>query len=152
MLNENTTIAERISYIRNQLDLTQKDLAKILNVRQSTISSIERNINNPSRQFINNIIRELGINKKWLETGQGPMKKNNKEILEQAINLINDLPATEKAFLELMENKLQDQNKEKATFYRLLHSLLETYQQADRDTQGYIIIQLRKSFSELLEE
>ncbi|AZO94571.1 helix-turn-helix domain-containing protein [Halocella sp. SP3-1] len=148
----NDIIISNIKQLRKIYDLTQQDLADKISFGRSTIGQIESGHSNPTSQLLNAISLVFGINKKWLETGQGPMKKNNKEILEQAINLINDLPATEKAFLELMENKLQDQNKEKATFYRLLHSLLETYQQADRDTQGYIIIQLRKSFSELLEE
>jgi transcriptional regulator with XRE-family HTH domain len=152
MQSEYPTIAKRIRYIRKYLGLTQKDFSEALGVGQSTIASIENNINNPSKQIIYNINKQFGIRKEWLISGEGEMEKSNEEIIQEAIKKVNNYSEAEKAFLHIMANINQNNDNKKSNFYKLMHSLLIAYQKADRDTQGYIMIQLKKSFSEFLEK
>lgn len=147
----NSIVIENIKKLRQVYKLTQKELAQKLSVGRSTIGLIESGRSNPTDQLIHNISLVFGINEKWLETGQGPMRKSNEEIIKETIDLLDDINETEKAFLKMIAKKYQDENKEKANFYKLLHSLLTAFQQADRDTQGYITVQLKKSFPEYLE-
>ena len=80
------------------------------------------------------------------------MKKSNQEILEEAINLIEDISEAEIAFLKVMVKKIENEENDKADFYKLLNSLLLAYQQTDRNTQGYITVQLKKTFPEYLND
>ena len=64
---------DRVSLIRRKLNLTAKDFGNRLCVAQSTISSIETGIRQPSNQLINSICREFNVNETWLRTGEGEM-------------------------------------------------------------------------------
>ncbi len=80
------------------------------------------------------------------------MKKSNEEILEEAIHLIEDINEAEIAFSKVMAKKIENEDNDKASFYKLLNSLLAAYQQADRNNQGYIAVQLKKTFPEYLKD
>jgi transcriptional regulator with XRE-family HTH domain len=49
------TLGDRIRDLRNELNLEQKELAKILNVHKGTISNWENNKRNPDNEMISKI-------------------------------------------------------------------------------------------------
>lgn len=63
----------RIKKIRKALDLTQRDFAKKLGMKQNTIATYEMGRCNPSEPAIVSICREFNVNEKWLRTGIGNM-------------------------------------------------------------------------------
>lgn len=64
---------DRLILIRKKANLTAKDFGNKLGVAQSTISSIETGVRQPSNQLINSICREFDVNEHWLRTGEGEM-------------------------------------------------------------------------------
>ena len=63
----------RIKKIRKALDLTQREFAKKLGMKQNTIATYEMGRCNPSEPAIVSICREFNVNEKWLRTGIGNM-------------------------------------------------------------------------------
>ncbi len=147
---DNAIVINNIKQLRKTYNLTQQELADRISFGRSTIGQIESGHSNPTDQLLNSISLVFGINNEWLETGQGPMKKSDEKILEEAINLIEDISEAEIAFLKVMAKKIETEENDIASFYKLINSLLAEYQQADRNTQGYITVQLKKTFPEYL--
>jgi transcriptional regulator with XRE-family HTH domain len=72
--NKNLTfIASRIRAIRESLNLTQKQLARRLNVSGPTLSEFENGNHQPNFEFIYNIHREFYVNLYYLLYGEGEM-------------------------------------------------------------------------------
>ena len=84
------TIVERITHIRKEQHITQEEMAKKLNIKQGSLSDIERGkVNVVTDRVINDICREYKINKEWLKTGHGEMLKTVKP--EESSNELIDL-------------------------------------------------------------
>lgn len=67
-------IGERIKQIRNALDITQGEMAVKVNLRQGSLSDIERGkVQNVTDRFIKDICREFNVNETWLRYGAGDM-------------------------------------------------------------------------------
>jgi len=150
----NKIILKNIKKIRKIYNFTQKELAEKISVSRSTIGLIESGRSNPTEQIVHNISVSLGIRKKWIKTGEGPIKKSNEELIKEVIENINNIEEAEKSFLKVFiklyeENKKEDENK--YIFLKMLNKMLETYINGDKNLQGYLIIQLEKSFAEYLE-
>ena len=65
---------ERIKKVRKALDLTQKEFAERIGMKQNSIALIESG-RNTSDQTIFAICREFNVNEEWLRTGIGEMFK-----------------------------------------------------------------------------
>lgn len=63
----------RIKEVRKALGLTQKEFAERIQIGNSSLSKIEKGINNPSKQTIALICKEFAVNQRWLEDGTGEM-------------------------------------------------------------------------------
>ena len=63
---------KRINEIRKALNLTQRAFGEKIGMQQNTIALIECG-RNTSRQTVDAICREFGVNKEWLLTGTGEM-------------------------------------------------------------------------------
>ncbi|MBR3164552.1 MAG: helix-turn-helix domain-containing protein, partial [Lachnospiraceae bacterium] len=63
---------KRIKEIRKALNLTQRAFGEKIGMQQNTIALIEGG-RNTSRQTVDAICREFGVNKEWLLTGTGEM-------------------------------------------------------------------------------
>jgi transcriptional regulator with XRE-family HTH domain len=61
----------RVKYLREQGGRTLKDFSELLGLSISYISQLEKDKKSPSEQTILNICRALGVNRKWLEDGEG---------------------------------------------------------------------------------
>lgn len=148
---KNNIIIENIKKIRKIYNLTQKELAEKLHVGRSTIALIENGRSTPTNQTIYNICREFGIRREWLTRGIPPMKKKDEDIIREAIDKINNIDAARKAFLKVFE-ELTDNKDKKDDFYKIIDSLHQVYEKSDRDTKGYLTVQLKKTFPEYIIE
>ena len=67
----------RIKKLRTTLQLTQKQFAERLGMKQNTIAGYERGRAAPSKATVRNICREFGVNEEWLREGTGEMYARN---------------------------------------------------------------------------
>lgn len=63
----------RIKAVRGYYKMTQTQFGSKLGVKGNTITSYETGTRVPSDSIIMSICREFGINREWLETGNGEM-------------------------------------------------------------------------------
>lgn len=63
---------ERIKKVRKALDLTQREFAERIGMKQNSIALIEKG-RNTSDQTVFAICREFNVNEEWLRTGTGEM-------------------------------------------------------------------------------
>lgn len=61
----------RLREIRQNASLSQTEFAEKICISRSALSKIESGENNPSEQTIVLICERFGINRRWLETGEG---------------------------------------------------------------------------------
>lgn len=64
----------RIKQVRAHTGLAQRPFGERIGISGPSVQRIEAGINNPSEQTIRAICSEFGINRKWLETGEGEMR------------------------------------------------------------------------------
>lgn len=103
----------RIKQLRKALNLTQKEFAKQIGVKQSSISIYESSSDTiPSAAVISYICRKFNVNEDWLRTGTGNMFKsyNNTDI----INFMNDIKldsddSFKKKFLTVLSHLSEEQ-------------------------------------------
>lgn len=88
------TIGERVQIIREQADdgnkLTLEKFGNRISLTNQAVSAIEKGKSNPSKSTIDLICREFDINREWLETGKGPMKKE-KPPLDEVAEIVSDI-------------------------------------------------------------
>ena len=64
---------ERIRKLRKHLDLTQREFAEKIGVKQNTVAQYEMGRNVPIDSVISLICREFNVNEEWLRNGTGEM-------------------------------------------------------------------------------
>ena len=64
---------ERIRKLRKNLDLTQREFAEKIGVKQNTVAQYEMGRNVPIDSVISLICREFNVNEEWLRNGTGDM-------------------------------------------------------------------------------
>ena len=69
------TTNERMRLVREEAGDNFTKCGEIIGISRSAVSMIEAGKNKPSNQTIEVFCREYKINREWLETGEGPMKK-----------------------------------------------------------------------------
>lgn len=105
----------RIKKIRNILNLSQKDFAEKLGLKQNAISYMEKKGTTVTEQNIKLICSQFNVNENWLRTGNGEIFIENKikqneffEIFDKLSTHLQDyLIKTAKDLLET-QNKMQD--------------------------------------------
>ena len=65
---------ERIKELRIALNLSQQQLALLLDVPPMTISKYERGVTQPNSETLTKIGERLNVNLNWLLLGAGPMR------------------------------------------------------------------------------
>lgn len=63
----------RIKKLRTTLNLTQKQFAERLGMKQNTIAGYESGRAAPSKATVRNICHEFGVSEEWLREGTGEM-------------------------------------------------------------------------------
>ena len=69
------SVGKRLKELRQSLNLTQKELAKELEVGVATIQRYERDEREPSSKFLEKLVQTYSVNPSWLLTGEGSMFK-----------------------------------------------------------------------------
>lgn len=70
------TCGERVNAVRGTLSLTLEEFGKKLGVTKTTISRIEKGVNNLTEQMAVAICREYSVNYDYLVNGEGEMFDN----------------------------------------------------------------------------
>lgn len=104
-------IASRITLVRTELHLTQKEFADKLGMGQSTINMIERGQRKVSKRHIKAICSVYNVNEDWLCSGKGKMfTKNDVTLikrLKQEYELTDEETELLSVFLELPKETRQ---------------------------------------------
>lgn len=74
-------IVDRIKYVMQVLNLKQTNLATRLEVDPATISRLVKRVIAPSESLINKIVINLGVDKRWLKTGEGDVFSDSNDIM-----------------------------------------------------------------------
>ncbi len=67
------SVNERIRLIRCELNLSQRQFAEKLEIRQSILSQIEKGSTTVSARLIKNICSACNVSENWIKTGEGDM-------------------------------------------------------------------------------
>ena len=110
---------DRFKDVRKAKELTLKQVADLLGISESSVSNIERGRNNPSGSTLTLFCEKLGVNRQWLETGEGEMFNPEAEAP------LNDYPPIIRAILRSY-NRLNPA--EQAAFCKFLDSVVEEYE------------------------
>lgn len=128
---------KRIQAVRKSKGLTLKQLGDIIGISESAVSNIERGRNKPSGSTLILLCEKLGIDREWLETGEGEMFAPTTEQAETAklIESISESPAMRSLLATWAQ--LSDENK--AVFERFAADYVQDYNQreAERRTAAY---------------
>ena len=125
-------LAERISLIIKENQITKTAFAERLNVSPAFVSQMCSGVKQPSDRTIADICRQFDVNEDWLRTGEGEMfiqKTRDEELAaffgdllsgesdfkRRLMSVMSRLGEDEWAMLEQMANKLvEEMQKEKA--------------------------------------
>lgn len=105
-----TKIGDRIRYLRQQNNLTQLELAKKLNIGNSTLSQYESGARVPSDEIKKNIAEIFDVSIDYLLGISNLKKSNTKSITESNDRLIKDALA-DSGLLDI-DGKLTDEGAE----------------------------------------
>ena len=65
------TVNDRMKLVREEAGDNFTQCGEKIGISRSAVSMIESGTNNPSRQTVELFCREYGVNRDWLETGEG---------------------------------------------------------------------------------
>ena len=82
------TINDRIVELIDTFGIKKIQFAEKLGISSAYASQLCSGVRTPSDRTISDICREFNINRKWLETGEGPMKLPE---IDADLEIINDL-------------------------------------------------------------
>lgn len=109
----------RIRELRKTLNLSQKEFAEKIGLKQNAISYMEKNNSTVTEQNIKVICSQFNVNENWLRNGSGEMFLENAKKQQEFFSIFDELPPalqdylikTAKDLLELQE-KMQSANEE----------------------------------------
>lgn len=87
-------MSNRIKAIREALKLSQREFGEKLGVSRDVISNLEYGRVQPKELFLQHVCQQYGVNRYWLETGQGEMFKGGAPLdskLSEAITIFKSL-------------------------------------------------------------
>ncbi|WP_151900462.1 helix-turn-helix domain-containing protein [Sulfurimonas hydrogeniphila] len=128
-------ISDKISFIRKQLNLNQKDFAKLLDVTQAAISRYEKGDRKPDFAFLETLIKTLNINPMWLFLDYPDMYTSIELLFisQENLDLLKDINAalTQKELneklteilIEEILSKFETSDEEKSPIYKFLEAL-----------------------------
>jgi len=82
-------VKDRIKQVRKSVQMTQKEFAERLGIKQNTVASYEMGRIGISDNVIFSICREFNINEDWLRNGTPPMYKKVEKKLETYLGQIS---------------------------------------------------------------
>jgi len=119
------SLGQKIKHLREELNLTQEELGKILNVSKPTISRYEANTNEPNTDTLKKIAQYFNVSIDYLLDNSNKKNPNieiniqkeytdtDKKILDDISSLDNDLKKEAEKYIELLKLKQSmDKSKE----------------------------------------
>ncbi len=115
------TVPERLEQILKHFKINQKQLSKLADLSENTISNAKKGKNIPNIDFFNNIGKVFTtLNPKWLYMGEGPMIAEIQEDQTSKNNEILDEMKDRVISMEREVNMLRSQIRDKEEIILLL--------------------------------
>lgn len=121
----------RIKQIRKSNGLTQVEFGERIGLKGNTITTYETGLRVPSESVIMAICREFGVNRSWLESGQGEMLAQTDEEQLDRIALQYSSDPTFRAILEVY---MQMSDQSRKLFAEYVCQLSDAIRQRDVPT------------------
>lgn len=102
---------ERITEIRNFLNLSQKDFAEKIGLKQGSLSDLETGRANITDRIILLICSQFNVNEEWLRNGTGQMFQKDKKQNEFFEIFDNINPVLQDFLIEVAKDLLDPQKK-----------------------------------------
>jgi len=100
---------QRFKELRKNLGLSQTEFAERMGVTRSMINNLERGVVEPKDYLVNLVCKTYGVNRAWLETGEGEMYCPEMDdvltLLAQKYQMDDRKMALIRAYLELSEER-----------------------------------------------
>jgi len=86
-------ISEKIKYVRQKLNLNQREFAKMLNVKPVTLGRYELNERTPDADFLEKFVLTLNINPMWIYYNEGDcfLSEEDLDFSAANVNTLKDL-------------------------------------------------------------
>ena len=102
----------RIRELRKALDLSQKEFAEKIGLKQNAISYMEKNGFTITEQNIKVICSQFNVNENWLRTGSGKMFLENEKKQKEFFDIFDELsPALQDYLIKTAKDLLDTQSK-----------------------------------------
>lgn len=121
-------LPERIKELRKKLRLSQTEFGKKVGVSIDVIKNLEYGRSTPNKVLLSHICDVYGVNKLWLETGEGEMleaKSSESIAIENALRCVEDSPALRSFFAAW--SRLNPQNR--AVLEKFVEDYVADYQE-----------------------
>ena len=82
---------DRLKALRTELKLNQYDFAEKINMKRSSIASLETGERKLTERSIADICRVFNVNEEWLRNGTGPMFRPQKSINNELASILGKL-------------------------------------------------------------
>ena len=115
------TINDRIKVLRTKLKLSQIDFGGRIGITESAVSNYENGRRSISEQVKTAITREYGVNKLWLESGEGSMFLPKPNGIIEEISAQYELKETE---IKILRNYLKLSAAQREDFISLVNKIL----------------------------
>ena len=125
-------MGEQFKKLRKYYKLTQTEFGQKIGVSRDVINNIENKNVIPSEPIIKIVVNEFGVNRTWLETGEGKMLKDTsreEEIAYFVGSVLSDESDTVKKRLMAMLAALDEDG------WELLAKMAETLAGGDKDNK-----------------
>lgn len=101
-----------IRKLRKTLELSQKEFAQKIGLKQNAISYMEKNNATVTEQNIKNICSQFSVNENWLRTGNGKMFLENDKKQKEFFDIFDDLsPVLQDYLIKTAKDLLETQSK-----------------------------------------
>lgn len=116
MIKGGVGVNKRIRELRKKLDLTQKEFAEKIGLKQNAISYMEKDNATVTEQNIKTICSQFNVNENWLRAGEGKMFLENQKKQREFFEIFDGLsPALQDYLLKTAKDLLDTQSKIKTS-------------------------------------
>lgn len=140
-MSDNNQIGKRFNLVRKHYKLTMKDVAEKLYMSQPSISNLEHGTRAPSSRTIKTFCDTFGVNKTWMETGEGKMfakeKSSEADAIVREYGLSASGAALIRAFAELIS--MMDKEMQEQAFRSVYRTLQSSIYKLDENPESMVI-------------
>lgn len=107
---------KRIRELRKTLNLSQKEFANKIGLKQNAISYLEKDGSTVTEQNIKTICSQFSVNENWIRTGDGKMFLENEKKQREFFDIFDGLsPALQDYLIKTAKDLLETQSKMQAS-------------------------------------